>query len=113
MKVILQCCIFWLLTISANAQKVFKTPSGKKYHTATCSSVKNVSEEITINQAEQLGLTPCKICRPDLYSQSQPIVQKAQGQDKGVRCKGFTKKGLPCKNYTKIANGYCYHHQPQ
>jgi hypothetical protein len=37
-----------LFTISLNAQTVYKTPSGAKYHLANCRTVKNVSEAITI-----------------------------------------------------------------
>jgi hypothetical protein len=112
MKVILSLLIGWLFSATVVGQHVFKTPSGTKYHTSTCHIVKNVSEEITLSQAAQSGLQPCKICKPEVYAAAQPIVHKAQGQDKGVQCKGKTKAGNRCKHYTKIANGYCFQHQP-
>ena len=56
--------ILLLLSFSAKAQEVYKTPSGAKYHLATCSMVKNVSEKITLAEAAKLGLEPCKICAP-------------------------------------------------
>lgn len=94
------------------AQNVYKTPSGAKYHLATCRMVKNVSEQITVTQARELGLQPCQICKPiNIYSSgSQP--NKAQGQGQTVQCRGYTKTGNRCKHMTRIANGYCFQHQP-
>ena len=100
-----------VLSMSLKAQMVYKTPSGKKYHLATCRMVKNVSEEITIQQAIELGLEPCKICNPP--TNNIPTgVNKPQGQNNTVQCKGLTKAGTRCKHMTSIANGYCYQHQP-
>jgi hypothetical protein len=45
-----------IFSFSVNAQTFYKTPSGKKYHLATCHMVKNVSEAITLNEAKELGL---------------------------------------------------------
>ncbi|MEO8770195.1 MAG: hypothetical protein ABI402_08925 [Ferruginibacter sp.] len=95
------------------SQTVFKTPSGAKYHLATCRMVKNVSQEITIAEARELGLTPCKICNPEnIYAANEQVNHKAQGEDKGVQCSGRTKSGARCKHMTKIGNGYCFQHQP-
>jgi hypothetical protein len=103
-----------VLSASAKAQSVYKTPSGEKYHLATCRMVKNVSEKITVNEAKQLGLQPCKICKPEnIYgSSSIPSPHKEQGQSTTVQCKGLTKAGTRCKHKTSIANGYCFQHQP-
>lgn len=83
---------FLLLGISVNAQTVYKTPSGKKFHKANCRMVKNVSEKIEEIDAYNLGLEPCKICKPSqsnsLYSNSK----KAKGVASTVQCKGKTKK---------------------
>ncbi len=104
--------ILLILSLPAGAQTVFKTPSGGKYHLASCRMVKNTSEEITVNKAMELGLQPCKICKPgNIYASPSPV-KKAQGQDITVQCKGYTKSGTRCKHMTKIANGYCYQHQP-
>jgi hypothetical protein len=100
-----------LLSVSLKAQTVYKTPSGAKYHLATCHMVKNVSEEITIAKANELGLEPCKICKPPV-SYAQTPQKKPQGQNTTVQCSGLTKAGNRCKHMTSIANGYCYQHQP-
>ena len=101
-----------LVSTSVKAQTVFKTPSGEKYHLASCRMVKNVSEEITEAKAKEIGLQPCNICRPaDIYGGGTPP-HKAQGKSNTVQCNGFTKQRTRCKHMTRIANGYCYQHQP-
>ena len=101
-----------LLSVSLKAQTVYKTPSGAKYHLATCRMVKNVSEQITVSQVKELGLQPCKICNPQNIYASGSSTNKAQGQNTTVQCKGLTKAGTRCKHMTSIGNGYCYQHQP-
>jgi hypothetical protein len=100
-----------LISVSLKAQTVYKTPSGKKYHLGTCHMVKNVSEEITVSKAKELGLEPCKICRPDT-NESNPAPNKPNGTSITIQCKGFTRAGTRCKHMTRIANGYCFQHQP-
>lgn len=101
-----------LFSLSSQAQTVFKTPSGAKYHLATCRMVKNVSKEITTNRARELGLQPCSICSPqNINGLSSGTFHKAKGESKTVQCKGLTKAGTRCKHKTSIANGYCYQHQ--
>ncbi len=108
----LKLLLILLFPLSTKAQTVFKTPSGKKYHVATCSMVKNVSEEITVSKARELGLEPCKIYTPANIYAAGVTPHKAQGQNLTVQCKGFTKSSSRCKHMTSIANGYCYQHQP-
>ena len=74
--------------------------------------VKNVSQEITIEAALKLGLGPCAICKPPKSYGKTKSTHKAQGTGKGVQCKGLTKAGTRCKHFTRIANGYCFQHQP-
>jgi hypothetical protein len=105
--------ILLLFSVSVKAQSVYKTPSGAKYHLATCRTVKNVSEEIAISQAKELGLEPCKICKPQTIYASGSSTNKAQGQTTTVQCSGITKAGTRCKHITRIANGYCFQHQPK
>ena len=102
-----------LLSVSVKAQDIYKTPSGEKYHLATCHTVKNVSEKISIEKAMELGLQPCKICKPQKIYSATTTGNKAQGQGISVQCKGTTKAGSRCKHMTRIANGYCFQHQPK
>jgi len=76
--------------------------------------VQNVSEEISLEEAAELGLAPCKICKPQDFKALgfKSSKNTAQGQSQTVQCKGTTKKGSRCKHMTSIANGYCFQHNP-
>lgn len=106
--------LFIFFSLSINAQNVYKTPSGAKYHLGSCHMVENVSEKITLERAAELGLEPCKICKPQNYRMLglKSSENRPQGQDQTVQCKGMTKKGTRCKHMTRIANGYCFQHNP-
>ncbi len=108
----LRLLILLLITTPLNAQVVYKTPSGTKYHLATCRMVKNVSEKISLAEAAKLGLAPCKICAPSFVVGSLQKPKKTQGQSSTLQCSGYTKAGNRCKHMTGIGNGYCYQHQP-
>jgi hypothetical protein len=112
MRKILPFLIVLFFSFSSKAQVVYKTPSGEKYHLATCQMVKNVSEQITVAKAKELGLEPCKICKPQNIYTSGYQTNKAQGQGTTVQCRGITKAGTRCKHMTRIGNGYCFQHQP-
>lgn len=107
--------------LQSNAKEsfVYKTPSGKKYHTAVCRYVKNVSHKVSLAEAEALGLSACSQCNPDRQESRQqtslPLGIK-NGEAKGnkaaaVRCQGTTKAGMRCKRTTKNVNGYCFQHE--
>lgn len=112
--ILIFCILFGFKTISQN---VYKTPSGKKYHLASCRMVENVSSKL-LGKADisKHHLTPCKICKPPKVENlgiSYSLVDKSVGKSVSVRCKGITKKGTRCKHFTKIANGFCYQHTNQ
>lgn len=110
----LRIIILFLLSSGLKAQDVYKTPSGSKYHTGTCQTVKNVSEKITVAKARELGLEPCKICKPASFNRLNiGSFKKTGGESATVQCKGFTKSGSRCKHRTRIANGYCFQHDPE
>jgi hypothetical protein len=50
-----------LLSVSVNAQAVYKTPSGNRYHNEVCRTVRNVSEMVTVERSEKSGTNsmPC------------------------------------------------------
>ena len=43
---------------------VHATDTGKRYHRAGCSSLSKSDIPMTLAEAEQRGLTPCKVCKP-------------------------------------------------
>lgn len=103
------------LFTSLGAQNLYKTPSGKKYHLASCRMVENVSKKLLGgNDISRYNLTPCKICKPiRINDNNNSLENKAVGTSSSVRCKGSTKKGTRCKHKTRLANGYCYQHTKQ
>lgn len=104
---------FLLFAITLQSQTVYKTPSGKKYHLASCRMVTNVSKSVSIVNALEVGLSPCKICKPPTVQKSNNFVSKStKGTSNTVQCKGKTKKSTRCKHRTSIGNGYCFQHNP-
>jgi len=112
-NLLLHTILFMLLSLAGQSQSVYKTPSGKKYHLASCRMVENVSEKLSVEEAIAMGLEACKICHPEVKAASAPQPEKQQGQAASVQCKGFTKAGPRCRHQTRIANGYCFQHQPK
>jgi hypothetical protein len=110
-----------LCSVTGMAQQVFKTPSGEKYHTATCRYVKNVSEGLTVEAALERGLSPCSQCNPPTTARQGASSagngtlgiksSEAKGTATAVQCKGKTKTGARCQRKTKNANGYCFQHE--
>ena len=48
----------------AEASLVVITAKGKKYHMADCRTVKQVMRTLSAEEAQKLGYSPCKVCRP-------------------------------------------------
>ncbi len=106
----------FILSVSTSqvlSQDVYRTPYGKKYHTASCRMVENVSSELTVAEAANSGLEPCKICKPATTNIITSKSQTPRGVNVTVQCKGSTKAKARCKHMTSIANGYCYQHTAQ
>lgn len=108
--------ILLCLALHLEGQTVYRTPSGAKFHLASCRMVKNVSSGLTIHEALEIGLQPCKICNPVTVSSVYGIVskpKKTHGVNKGNQCLGITKAGARCRHYTRIGNDYCFQHGPK
>jgi len=43
---------------------VHATATGKRYHRASCRSLSRTDIPMTRAEAQQRGLTPCKVCKP-------------------------------------------------
>ena len=53
-----------LIDIDSN-KTVYITKSGSKYHTYSCSTIKNSNKiKTTKSEAELLGYSACKVCKP-------------------------------------------------
>jgi len=108
-------CVLFFEPLSGQA--VYKTPSGKRYHRASCHMVENVSKKVSDGDIRAYKLSPCKFCKPPVR-QSLSYGFSPNNKAKGVKpstaqCLGHTEKGARCKHKTAIANGYCYQHTAQ
>lgn len=107
--------LFFVLKIKG--QDLYKTPSGEKYHLASCRMVVNVSKKlVNDDDLANSNLQPCKICNPPARRSlvnSFSGKNKAAGESNSVQCHGYTKAGTRCEHRTSIANGYCYQHTSQ
>lgn len=43
---------------------VYRTPSGERYHRATCGHVRGKGIALSLAEAKERGLTPCRVCNP-------------------------------------------------
>jgi len=98
-----------------NAQNVFRTPYGAKYHLASCKSVNNVSTELTIAEALKQGLEPCKNCNPPKIAGAIIAPHKAKGKAAiTYQCNAIAKTTKKrCRHTATIANGFCWQHTPK
>lgn len=56
----------WIaITFTMQAQTVYVTESGKKYHAKNCDVAKTGKKGITLSEATKAGYTPCKVCKAD------------------------------------------------
>lgn len=121
---------FLLVAVAIQAQTVYVTKSGKKYHEENCRYLSNTSYSLNLVEATEKGYTACSICKPTLTqtetnsvkslysnnsSKSNSSGSTSQSYDytkssTSVQCSGRTKKGTRCQRMTKSSNGYCYQH---
>ena len=52
------------LSIALASSQVVVTPTGKKYHRPNCRTLHQEIRWLLVEQAQSLGYTPCKVCKP-------------------------------------------------
>ena len=79
-KHILTICLFiaFLMVNKLQAQTVYITDSGKKYHAKNCSIVKTGKKGIELAEAKKQGYEPCKSCKvePEPKKATDPKAKK-------------------------------------
>lgn len=66
--------LFLLLSVSKlNAQTVYITESGKKYHAKNCSIAKTGKKGIELSEAIKQGYEPCKVCKADAIKPKEKV----------------------------------------
>ncbi len=56
---------FGLMAHLSNAQTVYATENGKKYHKKNCTLVNEGKKGMELSEAKKKGLEPCGACKPD------------------------------------------------
>ncbi|MGZ4043229.1 MAG: hypothetical protein ACXVNM_11310 [Bacteroidia bacterium] len=64
-----------------NAQTVYITDSGKKYHAKNCNLVKTGKKGIQLIEATKQGYEPCKICKADAIK-ATPVKKESPKSNK-------------------------------
>lgn len=103
--------LLFLLTISVNAQTVYITKTGEKYHTENCSYLSQSKIAIDFDKAKNYH-TPCSRCKPIGYNNRSNNFQSngSNNTHVAVQCSDKTQSGARCKRTTTNANGRCYQH---
>ena len=87
------------LAFKTNAQTVYASSKGEKYHTADC-KLSGDANGMTLAAAKKAGKAACAICKPDEHL-----------KDKMVQCAGKTADGTQCKRMTSSKDGKCFQHK--
>lgn len=130
----LQIALLYLLLIAcvastSEAQTVYITKTGKKYHRSSCQYLRKSQYAIAITEAVDRGYTACSVCSPGAPKAEtkslqnttpkqkttesvKPQVSPSENKEvKSVQCSAITKAGTRCKRMTTNASGKCYQHQ--
>lgn len=98
-KLMMTLILTFVLTLAVQAQTVYSSAKGEKYHTADC-RLSGDAEGITLDKARKAGKKPCDVCKPNEL-----------GKAALKQCEGKTKEGARCKRMTASKGKKCYQHQ--
>lgn len=118
-------------THSSEAQTVYVTKTGSKYHRSYCNYLRYSKLSVSLPDAKQQGYTPCSFCKPDIKDTGLGPEPKADTVQRATditprtpvqeaspakattssQCTARTKAGNRCKRMTTNANGRCWQHQ--
>jgi hypothetical protein len=117
-----------LAACTSEAQTVYVTRTGTKYHNSSCSYLRQSKISIDLKKAKEQGYTACSVCKPSTKESSkdeptglktQTPVQQNQTTQTPVpqkkpettsQCSAITKAGTRCKR-TASSGGKCWQHQ--
>lgn len=98
MKKLFAIALFVGITAAAQAQTVYASEKGAKYHTADC-NLSGDAVGIKLTDAKKKGKGACGVCKPDEHL-----------KDKTTQCTGKTVDKSRCKRMTSSRGGKCYQH---
>ncbi len=108
---------FLVLGSDLFSQTVYRTKTGKKYHSESCRYLSKSKIAIPLEDALNQNYTPCKICSPPVaLSSNSKIKLKSsvltnKNENISNRCIAITKKGTRCKRMAQAGSQYCWQHQ--
>ena len=107
-----------LIICIVQAQTVYITKTGAKYHKETCSYLKYSKIAISLKDAQDQGYTACKVCKPASGVTKTEELKTESSQEKPnqkleatVRCSATTQGGTQCKRMTSDPSGKCWQHK--
>lgn len=109
-----------LSTAFAQAEKVYVTKTGSKYHRASCSSLSKSKIEMPLAEAAK-RYGPCKNCKPPVPAATSagtaaataspgPALPTKSAPAAAGRCQATTKKGTQCSRRAQPGRNYCWQH---
>ncbi|WP_188466176.1 hypothetical protein [Marivirga lumbricoides] len=123
-KFIFLCLFIWSCSLSTSeAQTVYITKTGAKYHTETCRYLSNSKIPIALSKAKEGNYEACKVCKPSTkvtnglqykaIDSTKIITTPRPVQNATTRqCSATAKStGNRCKRTTKNASGKCWQHE--
>ncbi len=100
----------------AQAEKVYVTRTGAKYHRGSCASLAKSKIEMPLAEAAA-RFGACKNCRPPVptaapASSAVPLkgTVKRAASATSSRCLATTKKGTQCSRSAQAGRSYCWQH---
>jgi hypothetical protein len=131
-KILLTFFAVLVLVVAVQAQTVYITRTGTKYHRSDCRYLHSSKISTTLADAK-LNYTACSVCKPptevedeeegdvevaEAGSSGTPAAERAPAKPKPAstvvsksrQCSGYTKSGARCKRMTTSGNGRCYQH---
>jgi hypothetical protein len=117
------------IAIGAEAQTVYVTRTGSKYHRGDCRYLHSSKIETKLTDAKA-NYTPCSVCKPPTEVKTKEAGSSASGSSQETKvkispakstktlspttskqCSEITKSGMRCKRVTSNANRKCWQHQ--
>ena len=109
------------LAKTADAQVVYITKTGTKYHEETCRYLSHSKYPVSLVNAKERSYEPCKVCRPTTtVTQEKVEIDKTKIIDPpkteknavAKQCSATAKTtGNRCRRMTKNVSGKCWQHE--
>lgn len=114
---------FFLLASQLQAQTVFITKTGAKYHKESCRYAKT-GWASDLEAAKKRGLTACLVCKPSSIEtgEAKPLplssgtskvepAKETKPTQTSTQCRATTKAGSRCSRKAAAGSSYCWQHE--